>query len=82
MIFGEIPNFGDFGGNPGVWFLVLPTNYVYTTLAADEEIHSKSAAALGIAANSLSFSYGLLYIISFSVFTLIFFSFSQSSLNP
>ena len=30
-IFGEIPNFGDFGGNPGVWFLVLPTNYVYTT---------------------------------------------------
>ena len=31
MIFGEILGFGDFGGNPGVWFLVLPTNYVYTT---------------------------------------------------
>ena len=31
MIFGEILGFGDFGGNPGVWFLVLPTNFVYTT---------------------------------------------------
>ena len=41
--FGEILGFGDFGGNPGVWFLVLPTNYVYTTVSYSRvELHRKS----------------------------------------
>ena len=51
MNFGEIPNFGDFGGNPGVWFLVLPTNYIYTTIIhilrmRARTLHIKFAEAL------------------------------------